>query len=176
MYGTLINSWESRPDPAYDPYGQINGCFNDLPVITIAGITDGLSNTAFASERALGFINADRIQPDGQWTSSIAAGTLLYAWDAPNTLFRNWSRPGYKVSVLPVQLVSSQHPGGANVLLGDGSVRFVKETINSWPFDPTSMSPLGIIHWVDGFKNVPSPGVWQALVTRSGAEVISGEY
>ena len=26
----------------------------------------------------------------------------------------------------------SYHPGGVNCLMGDGSVRFIKETINSW--------------------------------------------
>jgi hypothetical protein len=29
-----------------------------------------------------------------------------------------------------------------------------------------------IISWIDDFKNVPPPGVWQALATRSGGEVI----
>ncbi len=43
----------------------------------------------------------------------------------------------------------SYHPGGVNVLLGDGSVRFVKETI-------------------DG-------GTWRALGTVSGGEVISAD-
>jgi prepilin-type processing-associated H-X9-DG protein len=44
----------------------------------------------------------------------------------------------------------SEHPGGANVLFGDGSVRFIKETIHPW--------------------------TWVALSTRSNAEVISGDY
>jgi prepilin-type processing-associated H-X9-DG protein len=43
----------------------------------------------------------------------------------------------------------SSHPGGANVLLGDGSVRFVKETI--------------------GIET------WRALGTRRGGEVISAD-
>ena len=177
MYGTLMFGWDSRTGPVYDPYGQINGCFNDLPVITIAGITDGLSNTAFASERALGFMNANRILPYGRWTSSDNPDTLLYAWDVPNAVFRNWSHPIYRTYALPFELASSMHPGGVNVLFGDGSVHFVKDTISSWPIDPTTNSPIGIIHWIDGFKNVPPPGVWQALITRSGGEVIGGtEY
>jgi prepilin-type processing-associated H-X9-DG protein len=43
----------------------------------------------------------------------------------------------------------SQHPGGVNVLLGDGSVRFVTNGID--------------------------PNTWQALATRSGGEVV-GEF
>jgi prepilin-type N-terminal cleavage/methylation domain-containing protein/prepilin-type processing-associated H-X9-DG protein len=44
---------------------------------------------------------------------------------------------------------TSHHPGGVNVLLLDGSVRFVKETINTAP--------------------------WRALGTRAGQEVISSD-
>jgi prepilin-type N-terminal cleavage/methylation domain-containing protein/prepilin-type processing-associated H-X9-DG protein len=173
MYGSLIYAWESRPDPSYDPYGQINGCFNDLPVVTLAMITDGLSNTVFASERALGFINANRVKPFGQWTD--AGSTFLYAWNPPNSVFRDWSRPIYKTTHLPSDLVSSLHPGGANILMGDGSVGFVKETVASWPLD-ANLGPLGAIHWVDGWKDVPAPGVWQSLVTRSGGEIIGAGY
>jgi prepilin-type N-terminal cleavage/methylation domain-containing protein len=43
---------------------------------------------------------------------------------------------------------SSFHPGGVNVLLGDGTVRFFKETINL--------------------------SVWRSLGTRNGGEIISG--
>ncbi len=44
---------------------------------------------------------------------------------------------------------SSYHPGGVNTLLGDGSVRFVKDTIN--------------------------PAAWRALGTIAGGEVISAD-
>jgi len=176
MFGTLVFPWDSRPDPSYDPLGQMNGCFNDTKSITYAGITDGLSNTAFASERALSFINAGRISPFGRWTDSIGGSTLLYAWHPPNSVFRDWSRSGYRAGLLPALLVSSQHSGGVNVLLGDGSVRFVKATVNSWPLDPTTHGPQGLIQVSgDGFSNVPSPGVWQALITRAGGEIL-GDY
>jgi prepilin-type processing-associated H-X9-DG protein len=139
-------------------------------------ITDGLSNTVFASERAMGFINANRVYPLGEWTDSSGASTLVFAWNSPNSVFPDWSRPNYQASVMPGILVSSRHPRGANVLLGDGSVRFVKETISSWPIDPNTMSPVGIIYWFDGFKNVPPGGNWQALATRSGGELFASDY
>jgi prepilin-type processing-associated H-X9-DG protein len=44
---------------------------------------------------------------------------------------------------------SSLHPGGVNVLLMDGSVRFIRDGIN--------------------------PSLWQALGTRAGAEVLSSD-
>jgi prepilin-type processing-associated H-X9-DG protein len=46
-------------------------------------------------------------------------------------------------------VTSSSHPGGANVLLGDGSVRFVKNSI--------------------------SQAVWMGLGSRNGEEVVSSD-
>jgi prepilin-type processing-associated H-X9-DG protein len=39
---------------------------------------------------------------------------------------------------------ASFHPGGVNVALCDGSVRFIKETIDSWQNDPNTGNPPGI--------------------------------
>ena len=49
---------------------------------------------------------------------------------------------------------SSRHPGGVNVLMGDGATRFIPQTINS----------------VGGMSGY---GVWGALGTRSGKESVS---
>src|SRR5262249_49582883 len=52
---------------------------------------------------------------------------------------------------MPVQIPpSSNHPGGANVLLGDGGVRFIKDSIS-----------------------LPS---WRAIGSRNGAEIVSGDF
>ena len=57
--------------------------------------------------------------------------------------------PGSSMANMAVQLPpSSYHPGGVNLLLGDGSVRFVKETV--------------------------ALNVWRALSTRNGGEIIGG--
>jgi prepilin-type processing-associated H-X9-DG protein len=174
IYGSLSihAAWESKPAP-YDPYAQINGCFNDLQRITLASVTDGLSNTAFASERALGYINRGRSVPMGRWTTSDAGSTLMYGWHPPDSLYRFWSSSRYKNSILPVESVSSFHEGGANVLFGDGTVRFEKETISSWPLDPKYLMPVGITFGLDGWLNVPRAGVWQAIMTRADGEIIS---
>src|SRR5262249_59077155 len=56
--------------------------------------------------------------------------------------------PGASMANMPVQLPpSSYHPGGVNVLFGDGSVKFIKETV--------------------------ALNVWRALSTRNGGGAIS---
>ncbi|MFQ5731102.1 MAG: DUF1559 domain-containing protein, partial [Planctomycetaceae bacterium] len=55
----------------------------------------------------------------------------------------------------------SMHPGGLHVLMVDGSVRFVSDNIN---FKRTQV----------GCGNPPR-GVWQAIHTRGGGEVV-GEF
>jgi len=164
MYGTLSFPWWDRVNPEYDPYGEINGTFNDRQRITTASIVDGLSNTAFATETARGYFNQRPTTfTSGRWTATVDSSTLFYATWPPNAGFRFKS---------PLITVASFHVGGVNVLLGDGSVRFVKETVNSWPLNPDLNRPIGVVQVADGYLDVPPPGVWQALTTRAGGEVI----
>ncbi|MEN6495731.1 MAG: DUF1559 domain-containing protein [Thermoguttaceae bacterium] len=60
---------------------------------------------------------------------------------------------------------SSRHPGGANVVLADASVRFISETIEAGSLAATMPTPT------DSGK---SPfGVWGALGTKSGGEAVA---
>ena len=54
----------------------------------------------------------------------------------------------------------SQHPGGANFLFCDGSVKFLKETIDMG--NPNYTPPI-------------SKGVYRQLSTRNGGEVVSSD-
>lgn len=77
--------------------------------------------------------------------------------------------------------VGSFHPGGTNVGFCHGSVRFVKELIQSTPYDTASGSVADFrLDPTSGtYAVVPGArlGVWQKLATRNGGEVLgAGEY
>ncbi len=69
---------------------------------------------------------------------------------------------------------TSLHPGGLNALMADGSARFISEAIETWPYDPGTGFPAGATESTLGWwVNLPRPGVWQALSTRAGSEIVT---
>jgi prepilin-type processing-associated H-X9-DG protein len=132
----------------------------------IQEISDGLSNTIFLGEQYFQLKGSYSVQEldlqgvarrkavwqfgsdsiDCQYGMNEAFGTT--------GVRMNLKSPGPNVNsgaVLEEYVASygSMHPGGANFLMGDGSVRFIKDTID--------------------------PKTYTALGTRAGGEVISGD-
>lgn len=112
-------------------------------------VTDGLSKTLLLGERAGGPNLSGSDYRVAQWGAkadwawryaTIIAGFGGRIADGTTNIPRHGLN-GYEVSAF-----FSRHPGGCNFALGDGSVRFIQETIND--------------------------ATWLALCTRNGGEVV----
>jgi prepilin-type N-terminal cleavage/methylation domain-containing protein/prepilin-type processing-associated H-X9-DG protein len=156
--------------------------------VSIAAITDGTSNTLMLGEYVYGRLSvAD--QNCWHWWNAGNSDTIGTAMYPPNV-------KGQDVSIfdnsaeIPIVSQSSMHPGGANHAFCDGSVRFIKDTISSWQpnYGNTTVPgwPTGLYYsstfttnaGTTGVIALAAPntfGVYQALSTRAGGEVISSD-
>jgi prepilin-type processing-associated H-X9-DG protein len=136
--------------------------------VRFADVTDGLANTVFLAE----VLQGDQHDIRGLLWSSIPGGGTFFSRmppNNPNDYYQTGfvgdqlnesvfcvNNPGQDLPCtggagdqLAYAGARSRHPGGINVLMGDGSVRFVKNSVNL----PT----------------------WIGLNTIQGGEVISGD-
>ena len=154
---------------------QSNGIFADVSPVRFADVTDGLGQTLLFSEKAIttfdraGAGGSSPPTQHGWWVSGNVDDALFSSFYRPNA-YRGLSAYGDDARF---RSASSLHPGGLNALMGDGSVRLIRETIDGWPADPVSGRPNGARLDPGGWwTNLPKPGVWQALATRAGGEVV----
>jgi len=88
--------------------------------------------------------------------------------------------PGDEVGSPYTSSASSFHPNGANVAFADGSVKFLKETIDSWAIDDARGFPVWVSVDDNGFLTVSDKnpfGVCQKLSTRNEEDFVSsGSY
>ena len=161
--GTFQNSFGAAELPQY------NGVIYNDSSTRISDVTDGTSNTLLFGERAESlapmFGDSRYFNSDGGWNQCHWFDTMVSAYYPPNVQSGN-SSVGYFRGVFQGQ-ASSQHPGGCNFAFADGSVRFVKNSINSWIFDPTTSvkfstttvsTPLNVTYDPANFIFVVSPG------------------
>jgi len=111
---------------------------------------DGTSNTAMVGESVQIRFNTAWGPFWGSGTHTSTHGIVyppnepLYARHMPNAVV-----PGQMTDLTWAWVLSSRHPGGVNMLFGDDSVRFIKNTIN--------------------------PATWWGIQTIAGGEVISAD-
>lgn len=144
--------------------------------VRLASFTDGLSHTFLLGERTQAILTRTEALYWHWWHSGYSFGTLF------DTFFPMNPSPRFKANAVTLtipnvftQAASGSHTGGAHFAFADGSARFVKDTIQTWTYDPETGRSFGVV----GSLGVPyrlepgtRPGVYQALSTRRGGEII----
>ena len=146
--------------PNVGSVGNQNGLFGRNSRVRMADIVDGTSQTIAIGERShnLSYVTWTA-RSIGGWlgkTSLVEGGTDQFN-PSPEECWTQVMGPagledGNRTINQPMAHVEdywSRHPGGANFLFADGSVHFLKATVN--------------------------PATWRALATRAGGEAVSGD-
>jgi prepilin-type processing-associated H-X9-DG protein len=153
-YEVLPYFYPARFDDAL--IAQVNGPFSIDRSIPWSAFTEGTSQTLFFGERAFGLLSeADQVCWFW-WADTTSADTRFLA-TYPINPFRKI--PDAYVSAYGgayVHSASSFHPGGANFAFADDSVKFLKDTINSWPLNADG-EPIGFSQDANGFYHL-APG------------------
>jgi prepilin-type N-terminal cleavage/methylation domain-containing protein/prepilin-type processing-associated H-X9-DG protein len=164
------------PDPCYPAYNHsMAGVIFDCSRVRVANITDGMSNTLLLGERALTFVQPS-FQFIGMWNYGYSGMSNFDTSCPPNGVFKYKNLIDLGAWWLPYATATSLHPGGANFAMCDGSVRFIKDTIDSWSLDQSTGDPVGVTYGATCGEyqlGTAKPRVYQALSTRSGREVVS---
>ena len=129
---------------------------NDGPFIhntqrNIAGISDGTSNTIFLGERST-------VDPVFDSTGDSLAAWGWYPFGAEGDVLAsaaeriNWKMPAPATQAnydLRINVFGSSHSGGANFALGDGSVRFIRDSMDLVTLERACMYQDGLVVSLD---------------------------
>jgi prepilin-type N-terminal cleavage/methylation domain-containing protein/prepilin-type processing-associated H-X9-DG protein len=180
-------------DPNYSTVlNESNGVITPVKPQSINSVTDGTSNTFLLMESQYGAECPTGAGGAHWWVQGIPGQTFFTTYYPINPPVK----PSLDCSNSYYGWINSAggsfHPGGANMAFSDGSVKFIKQTVNSWP-----MMMNGSGEYVTPYITVTSGGngggegpdavwnysfpvgatmpVYQALSTRAGGEVISAD-
>jgi prepilin-type N-terminal cleavage/methylation domain-containing protein/prepilin-type processing-associated H-X9-DG protein len=190
--GTFWSNYYQGASGGSQVQTQQNGVITLDGTVKVADVLDGTSNTFIYGEKAHGLFAIYDVKyqnSDTSWQTGLYFDTLLATAYPPNV----WSTstpglPNQKVAANNLYYygtdAASYHPGGVNFAFCDGSVRFIKNSINSWGFtqaakdqygdplpDGTTFNASTIIWGTNGARF----GTYQALSTRAGSEVLSSD-
>jgi prepilin-type N-terminal cleavage/methylation domain-containing protein/prepilin-type processing-associated H-X9-DG protein len=170
------------PTPAGPPDGHAAG--KGVAPCRLSSITDGTSNTISLGEHAHGMFSTTNgdINCWNWWVSGNYGDTQFTEFYPINPFKKLNYAVGLGIQGDDFVLgASSFHPGGANFAFCDGSVRFLKETIDCWQlvFNGRNELPVGVTYDPATRIYVVTPsahiGVYQALGSRNGGEVVGAD-
>ncbi|WP_437205980.1 DUF1559 family PulG-like putative transporter [Planctomicrobium sp. SH664] len=173
VYTCPSDSFPSETNPYFNQYGRSNYLAN-VDVFRGGGafttpapgkcsnfrdVTDGLSNTLFVGERETSYPGDRRFSIGAIWSSQQRMGGSIMFEKFPINRSLNPASLGASGTVCctghPTDFAdvryscSSEHVGGAQFGMGDGSVRFISENISSYPiihnFKPPQTSPYNSV-------------------------------
>jgi prepilin-type N-terminal cleavage/methylation domain-containing protein/prepilin-type processing-associated H-X9-DG protein len=175
--GTWYGDLSDFPDPLNPArVNQINGMFTANRGILLAEVIDGTSQTMLLGERAHGLLTGDDLLYWHWWADSVSMDTRFWTI-FPLNPFRKIPDTPETYSSAYTSAASSFHANGAYFAFADGSVRFVKDSIDSWATDDSGY-PLGVSQDNQGiFHMKPGTrlGVYQMLSTRAGNESVAAD-
>ena len=147
MARDTLGTWivDSYSDPAADM--DTDGAFRPVEPRKFRDMTDGTSHSALAAELVAGPDSNGSTLPDdrGIWVWPNMGGSIYTHFTSPNTSVPDTLAAGSCVNMpldnLPCQGIDanqaqhfaaarSRHPGGVNLVLADGHVEFLSDTID----------------------------------------------
>jgi prepilin-type N-terminal cleavage/methylation domain-containing protein/prepilin-type processing-associated H-X9-DG protein len=159
--GRANNPFPAPPEgaPAVEPVPFLGAPFSIDTCFGVESIIDGTSNTVLMSEVKVALPQGTKQDRRGSAFNDDWNGAMINGYIPPNSPLPDRSKGACQDKYMTnppcldksptFNAPRSYHPGGVNVLLSDGSVKFVKNTINL--------------------------AAWRAMSTSQGGEVLSAD-